>query len=76
MEICMVFVWKNGLTEANSRGILYLFKLKYVFVIYIRKYFEDMNFKHKHVDWNHKICWSPCIKIWYNIQQWQLYWIE
>ena len=33
-------MWKNGLTEANICGILYLFKLKYVPVIQFLKYFE------------------------------------
>ena len=32
-----IFVWKNGLTEAYSDGILYFFKLKYVPVDFIYK---------------------------------------
>ena len=54
---------ENGLTEANSSGILYFYKLKYVPVIEFLKYFEYMHFKHKHINCNHKIWGSPCIKI-------------
>ena len=43
------------LTEANSRSILYFFKLKQVPVIKFLKYFEYMHFKHKCMDYNHKI---------------------
>ena len=44
-----LYVWKNGCS-----GILYLFKLKYVPVISLLKYFECLHFKHKHMDCNHK----------------------
>ena len=50
-----VFVWKNGLTDANSSGILHFLKLKHVPVISFLKYFECMHFKQKHMDWNHQI---------------------
>ena len=62
-----VLVCKNGLTEANSSGILYFFQLKYVHVIKFLKYFKCMHYKHEPMN---------CIHMWYNIQQWRPYWIE
>ena len=38
--VCIV--WNNGLIEAKSSGILYFFKLKYVPVIYVLKYFFNV----------------------------------
>ena len=68
--ICMV----NGPIEANSSGMLYFFKLKHVPAIYFFKYFEFIHFKRKNMDCN-QIWGSPCITIWYNIQQWRPFWI-
>ena len=73
--ICLLY-GKMALLRLTSVVYSISLKLKYVPMIYALKYFEWMPFTHKHMDCNHKICVSPYIKIWYNIQQWRPCWIE